>query len=436
MRIVVQLLAMTTMSNNIRRLLIAPTEEGLNQAAKLLREGQLLAFPTETVYGLGADATNVEAVLNIFKAKGRPLTDPLIVHVAKSSDAESLIELQEEENVVFQTLGSAFWPGPLTQIVKASRRIPGPVTANTGFVGIRCPKHRLAQALLERAQVPVAAPSANRFGHVSPTRAEHVLADLADKEVMVLDGESNESIVPCEPCEFGIESTVIKLERESREVLIFRQGAVTQREIEDLFAQKSIAWRIRPVLRTVKMHSTAAVPEPQPTAIEGSDSLVHADAEDGESSGQVAPGQAVTHYAPDIPCFILRGIQLDVSNDTTDVPQAGSAQEQRIFDLSRQEMQEKVVLIDFGGQYQDWKSKVHAYRDLSASGDAGEAAKGLFDILRWSEQVEGAQYVLISPILHTDDVLEAARTISDISLGVADRVFRAASGVSAVVRIR
>lgn len=411
--------------NNSRRFLITPTEAGLSEAAALLRRGELVAFPTETVYGLGADATNVEAVLNIFKAKGRPLTDPLIVHVAQAADAESLVELQEEERKVFHTLGNTFWPGPLTQIVKASARIPAPVTANTGFVGIRVPKHRLAKALLERAQVPVAAPSANRFGHVSPTRAEHVLADLAEKHVMVLDGESAESVVPSDPCEFGIESTVVKLEPDAKELLIFRQGAVTQSELEDVFRREGITWGIRPVLRTVKMHATA---EQQPSDDAASAEPVHETAE-AQQEGQVAPGQAVTHYAPDIPCFILRGIGDSAAP-------ADATADHRVFDLSLADMQNKVVLVDFNGQYANWQSRVFAYRDLSATGDASEAARGLFDTLRWAEQVAGAQYVLIAPVLHTDDVIAAAKTVTDISLGVADRIYRAASGVSAVVVVR
>lgn len=426
MRVLLQLWTMAAL-NNSRRFLIAPTEAGLSEAAALLRRGELVAFPTETVYGLGADATNVEAVLNIFKAKGRPLTDPLIVHVAQAADAESLVELQEEERKVFHALANAFWPGPLTQIVKASARIPAPVTANTGFVGIRVPKHRLAKALLERAQVPVAAPSANRFGHVSPTRAEHVLADLAEKHVMVLDGESAESVVPSDPCEFGIESTVVKLERDTKELLIFRQGAVTQSELEDAFRREGITWGIRPVLRTVKMHSTA---EPEPsedaTAVPAHE-IAETPTEPQE--GQVAPGQAVTHYAPDIPCFILRGIGDNAAP-------AEATADRRVFDLSLADMQNKVVLVDFNGQYANWQARVFAYRDLSAAGDASEAARGLFDTLRWAEQVAGAQYVLIAPVLHTDDVIAAAKTVTDISLGVADRIYRAASGVSAVVVVR
>lgn len=429
MRVLLQLWTMTAL-NNSRRFLIAPTEAGLSEAAALLRRGELVAFPTETVYGLGADATNVEAVLNIFKAKGRPLTDPLIVHVAQATDAESLVELQEEERKVFHTLANAFWPGPLTQIVKASVRIPAPVTANTGFVGIRVPKHRLAKALLERAQVPVAAPSANRFGHVSPTRAEHVLADLAEKHVMVLDGESAESVVPSDPCEFGIESTVVKLERDTKELLIFRQGAVTQSELEDAFRREGITWGIRPVLRTVKMHSTAE-PEPSEGATAAPAEPAHETAETPTEpqEGQVAPGQAVTHYAPDIPCFILRGIGDNAAP-------AEATADRRVFDLSLADVQNKVVLVDFNGQYANWQARVFAYRDLSATGDASEAARGLFDTLRWAEQVAGAQYVLIAPVLHTDDVIAAAKTVTDISLGVADRIYRAASGVSAVVVVR
>ncbi|RYG62480.1 Sua5/YciO/YrdC/YwlC family protein, partial [archaeon] len=121
--------------------LIEPNEEGIAEAATRLRSGELLAFPTETVYGLGANALNEVAVLSIFKAKGRPLTDPLIVHIAYTSDAYRLIDIDEVSRKVFDALATKFWPGPLTIIVKASSLIPLTVTANTGFVGVRCPKH-------------------------------------------------------------------------------------------------------------------------------------------------------------------------------------------------------------------------------------------------------------------------------------------------------
>jgi L-threonylcarbamoyladenylate synthase len=421
------------MALNYRRFLISPNEEGLNLAANLLKSGQLVAFPTETVYGLGADATNVEAVLSIFKAKGRPLTDPLIVHIASPIDAEPLVELQLEEHKVFYALSEKFWPGPLTQIVKASSKIPPQVTANTGYVGIRCPKHKLALALLQYSQLPIAAPSANRFGHVSPTRAEHVLTDLAEKGVMVLDGEHPEYIYDT-PCEFGIESTVVKLDGQTKELIVFRQGAVTQEQLQSLLHEAHLEdWKIKVVVRTVKMH---AVEKTNPTTQQKSEpmSTPHVESigtslEGVIEAGQVAPGQAVTHYAPDVPCFLLQQLTTS-SNLSEQVEESRNIAEDLC--ITPEQLKEKVVLIDFHQQYHIYADQVLAYRDLASTGDMRDAARELFTTLRWSEQIAGAEYVLIAPVLSSETIPENEY---GLALGVADRIFRAASGMKKSVII-
>jgi tRNA threonylcarbamoyl adenosine modification protein (Sua5/YciO/YrdC/YwlC family) len=168
---------------------LPPTPAGLAAAGAMLRAGRCVGFPTETVYGLGANALSEAAVLNIFAFKGRPLTDPLIVHVPDAAAAGALVLLPPPARRVFDALAAAFWPGPLTLVARAVPEIPLKVTAGTGFVGVRVPHHPLAQALLRAAGVPVAAPSANRFGHVSPTRASHVIADLGAHAIGVLMGE-------------------------------------------------------------------------------------------------------------------------------------------------------------------------------------------------------------------------------------------------------
>lgn len=405
-------------SEEYKKFLIEPNEEGLDEAAALLRNGDLLAFPTETVYGLGANALNVDAVLNIFKAKGRPLTDPLIVHVAEPAQAWPLVDITPVEQQIFALLGQHFWPGPLTMIVHASKEIPPPVTANTGFVGIRCPKHALAKKLLEKTQLPIAAPSANRFGHVSPTRAIHVLADLAEKGVRVLNGESSLCPVDESSCAFGIESTVVKLDADLQQIQIFRQGAITQIQIEHILQQAHISWNVISIKRTVKMHATKH--DHNPTEEE----------ECSNVPGQVAPGQAVTHYAPDVPCYIVETC-VEASTATTDEL---LGEDHIALSLSVSQLQVGTVVIDYGGQLQKLQSQVLAYRDLSSSGNSAEAARNLFDALRWSEGIEGAERVLvakIAPVL-TNIVLPEA---SDMTLGVADRVFRAASGVHAHVTI-
>ena len=167
-----------------------------------------MGMPTETVYGLGANALNVDACKSIFEAKGRPLTDPLIVHVHSIDQALGLIDHEhvnsEKIMKIFSLLAQKFWPGPLTSIVKANLKvIPSLITAETGFVGLRMPSCDIAQELLKVSGLPIAAPSANKFGHVSPSKAEHVYNDFyLDSDVTILDGGA---------CSFGIESTVLKI---------------------------------------------------------------------------------------------------------------------------------------------------------------------------------------------------------------------------------
>lgn len=192
----------------------------ISRAAALLRAGGLVAFPTETVYGLGANALDEKAVQSIFEAKGRPLSSPLIVHVASIGMARDLsIEWPDQA----ERLARRFWPGPLTIVVPKQPHMPDIVTAGLPSIGLRIPAHPVAKALLEAAQIPIAAPSANRFTELSPTSAEHVRRSLGKKVEMILDGG---------PCTVGIESTVISLNGSIPRIL--RPGMITQTQIEEV----------------------------------------------------------------------------------------------------------------------------------------------------------------------------------------------------------
>lgn len=190
------------------------------EAARRLAAGDAIAFPTETVYGLGADATNPAAVAKIFALKGRPADHPLIVHIA---DSAAMGEWAAEVPPAARALANRFWPGPLTMILKKSARVPASVTGGQSTVGLRCPSHPMAQELLrEFARIgsgAVAAPSANRFGHVSPTTAEHVREEFGGG-LFVLDGGA---------CEVGIESTIVDLSRGAP--VLLRPGAVTREDL-------------------------------------------------------------------------------------------------------------------------------------------------------------------------------------------------------------
>ncbi len=192
----------------------------LDRAALALRRGQLVAFPTETVYGLGADAENEAAVARIFAVKGRPADHPLIVHLAS---ADQLPRWAAEVPEAATRLAAACWPGPLTLLLRKSPRVPAATTGGLSSVGLRVPAHPVAQELLRRFGGGVAAPSANRFGRVSPTTAAHVRADLGDDVDVLLDGGA---------CDVGVESTILDLTGE-RPVLL-RPGGVTLEQIESL----------------------------------------------------------------------------------------------------------------------------------------------------------------------------------------------------------
>lgn len=227
----------------------------IEDAVRVLKDGHLVALPTETVYGLGADATNPEAVRRIFAAKGRPSTNPLIVHVADAHVAKRYAKHWPPEA---EALARRFWPGPLTLVVPKSDAIVPEVTAGRETVGLRAPDHPVALELLRVFDGPVAAPSANRSNRVSPTTAGHVRRELGDQVDLILDGG---------PCRVGIESTVLDLTR-SRPVIL-RPGAVTREQIE------------------------AVVGGP----VDVFQGHVHA------SEAAHSPGQQVIHYSPRTPAY-------------------------------------------------------------------------------------------------------------------------------------
>ncbi len=236
--------------------IVKPSPETISAAAEALRRGELVAFPTETVYGLGADATNARAVARVFEAKGRPRFNPLIAHVADLEAAERIAYFPAHA----RRLAEAFWPGPLTLVLR--RRPAGKicdfVTVGLETIAVRVPGHPVALALLAAAGVPIAAPSANKSGHVSPTLAQHVLDDLGDVPAFILDGG---------PTTLGLESTI--LDAGEQEIVQLRAGALPAEEVERVLGVR--------ILRA----SEAVDP----------------------STGErpAAPGQLASHYAPRAP---------------------------------------------------------------------------------------------------------------------------------------
>jgi L-threonylcarbamoyladenylate synthase len=245
----------------------APEASAIEEAARALRQGDLVAFATETVYGLGANALDPEAVSRIFAAKGRPATNPLIVHVADVDGARSCVTDWPSEA---QMLAEAFWPGPLTLVLPASSSIPPIVTAGRPTVGIRIPRTEVARALIRATGRPIAAPSANRSNGVSPTLAEHVRKDLDGRIAMILDSG---------PAEVGLESTVLDLTGVVPRVL--RPGQVSLAQIAAILG--------RPVHESTMLASIS------------------------DMVGPASPGQFAVHYAPRTPALWIEELEAGIT---------------------------------------------------------------------------------------------------------------------------
>ncbi|HAO99299.1 MAG TPA: threonylcarbamoyl-AMP synthase [Fibrobacteres bacterium] len=236
------------------------TSENIHRAAEALRNGELVAMPTETVYGLAGDALNPKALAKIFEVKQRPFFDPLIVHIADRNDVEKLCrEIPKEAH----TLMDRFWPGPLTLVLPKQNTVPDLATSGLDTVAIRMPSHPVARELLKEAGIPLAAPSANPFGRLSPTRAEHVAADFDSGIAIILDGG---------PCEVGVESTVVGWEEGKLRIL--RAGGIAMEAIEEALRR--------------------------PVSVKTGTSIL-------------SPGNLPSHYAPRTPLVLLGAEKADVS---------------------------------------------------------------------------------------------------------------------------
>jgi len=237
----------------------SPSPELIRQAADVILRRGLVAFPTETVYGLGANALDEEAVAKIFHAKGRPSNDPLIVHVASLDDVKLVAA---EIPPIVEKLAAAFWPGPLTLVLPKQAHVPASVTAGLDSVAVRVPSHPVALALIRASGVPIAAPSANRFGHTSPTTAQHVMDDLNGRIDMILDGGATS---------VGVESTVLDVAREP--AMILRPGGVSREAIEK-------------VIGVVELRNNRP---------------------NSDDEAQVSPGLLGKHYTPNAELLLCKG---------------------------------------------------------------------------------------------------------------------------------
>jgi L-threonylcarbamoyladenylate synthase len=304
------------------------TDESLLRAADVLRNGGLVAFPTETVYGLGADAFNPAALVKVFEAKGRPRFDPLIIHIAAVETLEKAADLSaisaETRRKLF-LLAEKLWPGPLSLVLPKNEKIPGIATAGLSTAAIRFPDHETAQKLISLAGGAVAAPSANPFGAISPTRAEHVREGLGGKVDIILDGG---------PSRIGLESTVLDITGEK--IKILRPGGTTKESIEDVIGD-----------------------------IFDSQKSSHGDTGTRGEEGLSSPGQLKSHYAPRTPLFVM----------------------EREGILRQPGGKGKAFLFFDGAASEEWLKERReegaqaAIKVLSASGSVSEAAACLFETM-------------------------------------------------------
>ncbi len=233
----------------------------LAPAAEVIRRGGLVAFPTETVYGLGADGTNPDAAAKIYEAKGRPSDNPLIIHISSPEEAEEYAYTNE----VYYRIASAFMPGPVTVILKAKPTVPERTRGGLETVALRCPSHPIAKKLISLAGVPIAAPSANISGSPSPTTASHVIDDMMGRADIIIDGGD---------CDFGLESTIISA-HESEGVVLLRPGRITVNDIQALGIEVRVADAVTDRLR--------------------------------EGEVALSPGMKYRHYAPSAEVILLDG---------------------------------------------------------------------------------------------------------------------------------
>lgn len=296
------------------------TQNEIDQAAVLLREGGLVGIPTETVYGLGANGLNEEAVKNIFAAKGRPQDNPLILHIP---DVSWLERYCKDIPLTAYKLAQAYWPGPMTMILYHKDLVPQAVTAGLDTVGMRCPAHKLCRDIIAAAGVPVAAPSGNTSGRPSPTTAQHMLEDMEGKIEAIVDGG---------PCAVGVESTIIDLTCEPPRLL--RPGGITLEQLRAVLGQVDV--------------------DPAVTRLLGA----------GEKPK--APGMKYRHYAPKAPVTVV----------------TGDPQKSAEYIAAHAQSEDGIICFDEFLPLFTGCSSARPVMDLGPAGDKEEQARHIFDALR------------------------------------------------------
>ncbi|KAH8584735.1 SUA5 like RNA binding domain containing [Cryptosporidium sp. chipmunk genotype I] len=363
----------------------------LSEYAKYILNGDLVAIPTETVYGLGGNAYDKSSILKIFKIKGRPKNNPLICHVHSFKFAEdNVFELSERTRVIYKILTDKFWPGPLTVISKKRHNIVDEV-AVSGKVGVRCPNNPLTLDLLKLLSIPVAAPSANRSGHISPTSPLHVSKEFDQSymkevgiQVWILDGG--------ECCSVGVESTVLEYNEHGNFISIFRCGEVSKKQIWETLIDncQENEW-----IKDIRIsYSGSNNLSPNGNYLIPHDTIA------------ISPGMDIKHYSPTV-CTKLISFVSD-THKYTDIK----------VDLRN------VILIDIGSKLSFLKCYVRYYFSLCDDYDFSLACKNLFATLHQAEDLANNLNNLSSTCI----LITGFETEDNISLALWDRVYRASCG--------
>lgn len=327
----------------MKTLLLKDTEEDIEKAAKILQSGGLVGMPTETVYGLAANALNPKAVADIFKAKGRPMDNPLIVHISSFEDIERF-NLAEEIPEKARLLAESFWPGPLTMIVKKGSAVPDEVSAGLDTVAIRFPSHKTANRLIAKANLPLAAPSANLSGSPSPTTAQHVMNDLNGRIDAVVDGGTSD---------VGLESTVITLAENPPRLL--RPGGITVEQLESLIGRIEVD---KAVLHKLDDNAKAA-----------------------------SPGMKYKHYAPKANVIILK------ADDKSFTDYVNSKKSEDVAAICYNENEPYLNVKTYSlGKKQDLKSQAHNLFEILREIDLNPQIKTVYAICPKTDGVGMAVY--------------------------------------------
>jgi len=324
---------------NNKNIEIIEQTKAIKQAAELIVENEVVAFPTETVYGLGANALQEKAVLKIFEAKGRPTDNPLIVHISRREQLFKLIKgciLKVADKLIDE-----FWPGPLTIIFKKSSQVPQITTASLETVAVRMPSHPIALALINQTELPLAAPSANSSGFPSPTSAEHVYSDLNGKIPLIIDGGI---------CDIGLESTVVEIQ--SEQVNILRPGAITMEMIKKVVGNTHL-------VKTIN-HKEYVKPK--------------------------SPGMKYKHYSPSTPLWIVKK-----DSSITKILKKNNINNEKTLIIVSSETLQNLKLNQI-------KARI---KNLGSINDLNYIAKNLFKILRESD-LEDFKLILIEEVSQKD----------------------------------